>query len=179
LSLSVPCKRRPLHTAHDNTRFMCYELRMRMCLRFMCGCNVSALMPMSLWELPLERGTFLLLYGLQRRGKPLKGMTSGSLRIHHPHRRCGCILTSVIVFHVVPAQELTLRCGFAAHRFHQSCVNSAMVHGADPSDKGGLLMSARRGLIVMVSMAFLYFSGGGGMKVRRSHWRRDAGEPRA
>ena len=39
-------------------------------------------------------------------------------------------------------------------------VNSAMVHGADPSDKGGLVVSAWRGLIVMLSMAFLYFSEG-------------------
>ena len=126
----------------------------------MCGCNVSALMSMSLLELPLERGTFLLLYGATAAWVPLKGMTSGSLRIHQPHRRCGCILTSVIVFHVVPVQELTLRRGFAAHRFHWLRVNVAMVHGADPSDKGGLLLSARRGLIVIVSMAFLYFSEG-------------------
>ena len=37
----------------------------------------------------------------------------------------------------------------------------AMVHGADPSGKGRLVVSARRGLIVMLSMAFLYFSRGG------------------
>ena len=36
-----------------------------------------------------------------------------------------------------------------------------MVHGADPSDKGGLVVSARHGLIVMLLMAFLYFGGGG------------------
>ena len=46
-------------------------------------------------------------------------------------------------------------------------INVAMVHGADPSGKGGHGLSARHGLIVMWSMAFLYF-GGGGMKVRRS-----------
>ena len=39
-------------------------------------------------------------------------------------------------------------------------VNSAMVHGADPSDKGGLVVSARHGLIVMLLVAFLYFGGG-------------------